>query len=795
MAWSPDSESVYLWMEGKIKRLDVASEQVTAVPFRVQATMQVAEVIRSEQPVAPDLVDIKMLRSVTVSPDGDRVAYVALGHIWVKKLPDGEPRRLTSLKESYEHDPSFSRDGKSIVFCTWNDSELGEIRIASASGGNGRVITPGPGHYIDPIFSPDGKTIVFRQTGGGYLRSPLFSDDRGLFQISARGGEPELIREGGYQAQFGADNDRLYYMTTDGDETSDTRMLDVYDFEKRTERTLYTSDAVQAWSVSPDGNWLAFREGFNVFITPMIEAGRTVSIGAEAKGLPVAKVTKEAGQNLSWSGDSQSLNWSLGATLYERDLTDSFAYLDGAPEELPEPPVEGVAIGFTASPDLPEGITALTNARIITMRGEEVIEDGVIVIDGNKVVTVGKMGDVQIPRGATIIDSSGKTIIPGLIDAHAHGAQGTSGIIPQHNWSQYANLAFGVTTIHDPSNSTEMIFSASEMQRTGMIRAPRIFSTGTILYGAAGVDYHAEINSLDDALFHLKRMQAVGAFSVKSYNQPRRDQRQQVLEAARQLNMLVVPEGGATLMANLTMVVDGHTTVEHNIPVETLYNDVLQLWEAGETANTPTLVVSYGGISGENYWYQHTDVWKHEALTNFVPRYVVDSRSRRRTMAPEGDYNHIKISQSLKKLYDRDVLINIGAHGQLAGLAAHWEMWMLGQGGMTPMEVLRCATMNPALTLGLDREIGSLEPGKLADLVILNDNPLENIRNTDSVHSVMLNGRLYDASTMDQIGAHPDNIGSDAFGDGSNSIGIGQWWGVSESAAHTHTGCSCGAGG
>ena len=794
MAWSPDSASVYLWSGGKIRRVDIDSEHVATIPFRVRTTMRVARAVRSAQPVAPDSLDVKMLRSVVVSPDGDRVAYVALGHVWVKTLPDGEPRRLTSFDDRFEHTPSFSRDGKSIVFCTWDDRDLGAIRIAPATGGDGRAVTTEPGHYVDPVFSPDGQTVVFRRVGAGYLRSPLYSDETGVFRINARGGKAELIRKGGSGAHFGARNDRLYLMVADGDETSDTRMLVAYDLDKRTERTLMTSDAVQAWRVSPDGKWLAFREGFNVYITPLVETGRTITIGAKAKGLPVAKATKEAGDNLSWSGDSSSLHWSLGPELFTRELADSFAFLDGAPEELPEPPAEGVAIGFSTTPDTPEGVVALTNARIITMRGDEVIDNGAVVIDGNKIVAVGAMDEVLIPSGATVIDSAGKTIMPGIIDAHAHGPQGTSGIIPQHNWSQYANLAFGVTTIHDPSNDTATIFSASEMQRAGLIRAPRIFSTGTILYGAAGAGYHAEINSLDDALFHLKRMQAVGAFSVKSYNQPRRDQRQQVLEAARQLGMLVVPEGGSTLMANLTMVVDGHTTVEHNIPVETLYDDILQLWQASETANTPTLVVCYGGISGENYWYQHMDVWKHEALTRFVPHYVVDPRSRRRTKAPEGDYNHIRISQSVKKLFDRGVLINTGAHGQLAGLAAHWEMWMLAQGGMSPMEVLRCATMNPATTLGLDNEIGSIEPGKLADLVVLDANPLENIRNTDSVRSVMCNGRLYDARTMNQIGAHTDTVGSDAFGDGPNSVGVGQWWGVSESAAHTHVGCSCGAG-
>src|SRR5690606_19595440 len=259
----------------------------------------------------------------------------------------------------------------------------------------------------------------------------------------------------------------------------------------------------------------------------------------------------------------------------------------------------------------------------------------------------------------------------------------------------------------------------------------------------------------EDALSHLRRLKAVGAFSVKSYNQPRRDQRQMFVEAARELEMMVVPEGGSTYPWNITQVLDGHTGVEHNIPVAPLYRDALTLISSSESGYTPTLVVNFGGLSGEYYWYQESNVWENERLRRFTPSEVLDPRSRRRQLAAEEDYFYVEVSKAANRLRELGTSVQRGAHGQLQGLGAHWELWMLGQGWMTPMEALRAATLSGAEYLGMDRDLGSIEPGKLADLVVLERNPLEDLRNSESIRYVMLNGRLYDAATLEQLGNHP----------------------------------------
>lgn len=750
MAWTPDSKSIVFWAGGKIHRIDTAAKTVTNIPFHVASTRKVQEAVRFPIEVAPRSFDVKMLRWVEVSPRGNQVLYQALGHIYIKDLPNGTPRRLTKQNEHFEYYPAWSRDGKWIAYTTWSDEQFGSLRIAPAAGGEGRVVNAKPGHYVEPVFSPDGSKLVYRTTSDGYIRANLWAGEQGLWVTGvAAGSKAAKVTSRGVNPMFGAENDRVFFVTF---EAEGKRALRSIELDGSHEREHAISGFANDFAVSPDGKWLAWQEGFDAHITPFVATGKSVEIGPKMTSVPVATVTKDAGEYLHWAGDAKRLYWSLGPELYSRDLKDAFAFVDGAPEKLPEPPSSGTPIGFSRPYDVPSGKVAFTNARIITMSAPEVIERGTIVIDGNRIAAVG--ADAAVPADAHVIDAAGKTIMPGLIDVHWHGSMGSDQIIPQQSWVNYASLAFGVTTIHDPSNDTAEIFSSSELAKAGMVVAPRIFSTGTILYGAKA-PFKADINSLDDALSHLRRMKAAGAFSVKSYNQPRRDQRQQVIEAARQLGMMVVPEGGSLFQHNMSMIVDGHTGIEHSIPVPRIYADVLQLWGNSRTGYTPTLVVGYGGNWGENYWYQKTDVWADERLSSFVPRRILDARARRRVMVPEDEHNHLNNARIAGELREAGVSVQLGAHGQREGLAAHWELWMFQQGGMTPLQSLRAATLSGAQYLGLDKDIGSLEAGKLADLIVLDRNPLENVRNTHSVRYTVVNGRVFDAATMNEIGNHP----------------------------------------
>jgi imidazolonepropionase-like amidohydrolase/Tol biopolymer transport system component len=758
-AWTPDHKNLVVWAQGKLWKVDAQGfNKATEIPFSVKASHQVTEAVTHRPApgsISPQQFTARVIRQAVTSPDEKHLVFHAAGYLYKKALPDGKPVRLTKGTD-FEYYPAFSPDGKSIVYSSWNDEHLGALHKTDLKGGKTVKLSTEKGFFLHPSFSADGRKILFQKAPGNDHQGYTFSKNTGIYWIPAKGGSATLIQKQGNNPVFNTAGDRIFFTGYEGG----NYVFKSVDLQGKNETTHFTSKYTTTFVPSPDNKWVAFNELFNCYIAPFPMAGKGLELSAESKALPLARVTRDAGSSLHWSADSKKLHWLLGEEYYTNDLKNRFTFVEGAVAKIPPLDSTGLKINLVLDTDVPQGRIAFTGARLITMKGEEVIENGTILVDRNRIVAIGAAGQVTIPAGTKIIDAAGKTILPGLVDVHAHMGTFRLGMSPQKQWSYYANLAYGVTTTHDPSSTTEQVFNQAEMVRAGTMVGPRIYSTGTILYGADG-NMKAVINSLDDARSHLRRIRAYGGFSVKSYNQPRREQRQQVIQAARELNMMVVPEGGSTFFHNMTMILDGHTGIEHNVPVAPLYNDVLTLWKNSRTAYTPTLIVNYGGNSGEYYWYQKTNVWAKDRLLKFTPRSVIDGRSRRVTLVPDEEYEngHLLTARSLKKLTDLGVKVNLGAHGQLQGLGAHWELWMLQQGGMTNLEALRAATLSGAEYLGLNQELGSLEAGKLADLIVLDKNPLENIQHSESVSLTMVNGRLYEAATMQEVGNYQKNPG------------------------------------
>jgi len=744
MAWTPDGRSLLFWAGGKIRRISPEGGAAAEIPFRVSDTRAVIDPPRPMVEVAPASVTTRMVRFPAVSPDGRRVVFESLGRLFIRDVAGtGTPRALTAADGDFQLWPSWSRDGSQIAFVSWNDQRLGEIRTVSPDGGAVRTVTTVPGHYARPRFSPDGRTIVFERRGGGGLTSELWSGETGVYRIAAGGGEAERVVEQGAFPHFAAANDRVFVNVS---ENQKLRLVSV-DLNGGNRRAHAEGDLVTGFEVSPDGRALAFRENYNLFVAPFFGGAAVMNVSSKSGPLSVTRATDEGSHYGGWAANGRMLAWTTGPTLYTAE-TASVLRRAGAPAY--KPPETGTNLSQTVPADVPRTQIALVGARVVTMADANggVIEDGVIIVDGNRIHAVGPRGSTAIPAGAQQVDMTGRTIVPGYIDGHGHGPYGVADLVPQQNWSILAHLALGVTTVHDPSSTASEVFAAAEMQRAGIIQGPRLFSTGEIVYGARNPGRYAQIETYDDALDHVRRLEIAGAHSIKNYNQPRRNQRQMVAAASRAENIAVVAEGGSLLTMDLTLIADGNTVLEHNLPQARLYEDVLSFFSQTRVAYNPTLVVTYGGLAGDPYWAQAEPVYRHPLLTRHVPPQELANRVRVTTAPPEQFVDQYSARET-DRLAERGVVVSTGGHGQQQGLATHWEMWSHVRGGATPLEALRYATIDGARAYGF-RDIGSIEPGKLADLVVLTANPLEDIRNTDDVAQVMVNGRLYDAATLNE---------------------------------------------
>ncbi len=774
-AWFPDGRHVAVWAAGKLYRIDMQTRAREEIAFRVTAQHRITTAPRFENALVPDRIKVRAIQQIALAPGGTSVTFNALGHLWQQSLPNGKPKRLTQAK-AFEFEPRYCADGKLIAYVSWDDEQGGALQIATAAGRPVKTLAQGLGIVRQPSFSADGQRLVYWLEPGNRPMGGYRAIKAGLYWLSIADGQPHYVGPPNRHPQFSPDGRRIYYVAKNSDAyfgLNSGNILESVTIDGLDRRRHVVSGELGELRISPDLKWLAYKKDLQYYLIPYRETGATLVMTRAAEPMPVTPLTDSGGFELSWSADSRRLGWVLGNSLMTTSAGGAGLARAGA--------IQTMTFDLEIPADKPQGTLAFTNGRIVTMRGETrdgrdgnsnsngdgVIERGTVVVQGNRLLAVGPADRVDIPKTAKVIDISGKTVLPGLVDMHGHlDVSEDDFLMPQKHPNHYAALAFGTTTNFDPTGTALQSFANGEMNLAGITVGPRLVSTGEIIQGRDVLGAHHPIDDLEDARRIIAGKKARGAIVVKSYMQPRRSQRQQLIKAAREAQVMVTPEGERHYYTNLSMILDGHISIEHNFSLGNYYDDLVQLMARGATSVTPTMIVSG---NAENYFYQTTRPWDDPKIKTYVQKTASfyspigsapDAPPYARGMvslhqAEEMlDCGFRAVARALKKLDDAGVVVNTGAHGQIHGLGMHWEMWALAEGGMSPGHVLRAATLNGARTLGLDRQIGTLEAGKLADLIVLDANPLENIRNTNTVRYTMVNGRLYDALSMNEIGNH-----------------------------------------
>jgi Tol biopolymer transport system component len=745
-AFTPDGQFIVISTGGKIHKVSVADGRDTVIEFTATVDREVWPRAVANVTLADGPVEVREIQWPRLTPDGKTLVFAAVGYLWSQSLPNGKPERVTTAGDGeFEVMPALSPDGKTIAYVSMGRDGFmptpGKLMTVPLSGGEGRVVLGEKTTAMMPAWSPDGSKIAFVRVRHTTIRPKYLPGSATCAWVSANGGRPIAVDSAGFRdsnREFSQFYERVLSFSKDaksiwcGATTGDGFTWKEVPVDGGTVRERLTAgEGTLGVIPSPDGRH-ALVTGRDWELRLISLPSDSATVKTDFADTALKRITSTGADYASWSDDTTVI-YSFRNRIYR--------YIAGRGE-----PQLFHTVELTYPRRGSNGITAFVNGRIVTMSGDsgpgEVIEKGTLVVRGRRIEAVGPSDQVTLPEGAKIVDVAGMTLMPTLTDVHWHP-----------DWGQELGYldsphgpAYGITTVWIPSNPpwNRGFLPIHELQQTGRIDGPRWFDAGPVISITSNGDPPPQmIANYDDAHRVVKHHADYGAVAMKEYLTRSRGVRRWFAQAARATGIGIVSHTQA-LDQVVKDGIDGYTGVDHNTFAVPVYDDLRQFLAKTRLIWTPNLFATGWGI-------EHGGFERREYIGDVLQR-LPDQRDKWTTYY--GETRELDQRYSFESTMPGRVtnlakaaayLINGGAkvansYHNPPGLMVHGEMWFLQNGGAAPGDALRAATRNGIEKIGLIRDLGSLEKGKIADFLVLKANPLDGVVNALAQKYVVQDG-------------------------------------------------------
>lgn len=716
-AISADGGDLYLGDRGQLYKVALPAGTVTPVELRANVRLVVreraapanAKTNAKTMAIPTTSSNIRALQAPRLSPDGGTLVFGAAGFLWQQRLAGGQAARLTQ-DDALESSPAFSPDGHALAYVA-RKRGTDSIVLLDLGRGQGRTLYTGAG-VGSLSFSRDG-TRLLASVNRNFLNESVVAIDvataiaQTLFPVSLWAARPSFSQDGHsvYYSSDSAGVGNLYRFALTNNAPP----------EAITHFTQCVSDA----QLTPDDRTLVFRRNRALLAVALADA--------RIDG-PLRELSAEGGDAFAITPDGAGVVYAVGTKVWLQPLNGK--------------PRRELVVHLTPPSAVPP-TTLVEHVRLLDFDRGTFGAETSMMLEGGQILHIGELSVRDAPPGTRVLDARGRYAIPGLFDFHAH----TGDANPE------AFIGYGITSVRDTGYNLDQLVALEDRSEHSGEPLPRYFYAGELFEGER--PYWGDRGSLlitneQDARDYVRRFKALGVSFIKVYPSLSWRLHRVVSDEALRQGLPVVGHG--TSVEEITRsVILGMYSLEHTTITGPLYDDVLEMLAASGTHWDPTLA-SMGADSL---------LLRDQPQELVEPRFVGLTPLSYRQFATLDAYNSVATSRlrgiigddldSIQRAARLGVKLHVGTDApnpnSFFGSSLHWELERLVEAGLAPLDVLRMASLDAAAALGRE-DLGSLKEGKAADLLLLDRDPLADIRNTRSAWRVIKGGWVFDPEQL-----------------------------------------------